>query len=1687
MVIQSFLSAAGLDNDLFARRIMLSGTNATFTSYHFHATSESGEPEHGTEYGGAVGSLWWSWTAPEDGFLRLDAASAMDVYTGEQIGHLEKVGSFSTSTSPTNMISVRGGTIYQIAACIIGNEPEPIQSGYGPMVHQLRFFRKTGHDNFDDRLRLVGEVVSIPLRNLGATFEPGEPDYGIPELQYGSVWYEWSPPVTGYVARPYTSTTPNSDASLYFFRGTGLGDLRPVAMADRRFPVTAGEKLFISFAPGYLVLAEDGLPLVASSFRIASPTGTVSVPDPRTLEVRIEGIPAWATNLYLAGERIQFSPGASVTEPLGGLAAGIQQIFASVDGHPSFSNLNTSVLKLIVASGTDLFADAPEVDPTRWAIGGAVSDTLMEPWEAPLDSDSPNRSGTIWWRWTPAVDGILRLGGTSAFDETRCDMYRGTGTNDLVAEVVPADGTRVFAGTNYWFRIWRKEKYQGAWASVFFNFQTKVPNDDLVNAEVLTLTGDAREIHRGLAYSEPFEDSGWPSQWFAFTSPGEGTAVIRTDATITIFRLEPSGALTLVANGPGAIPVRSGNSYRIRAYTWSEEAFPRRMTIAAQFSALPPNDSFRDAITLSSSGVGRVEGTIDAATADGLSDPGLQIDRSVWYRFVAPAEGALTVSFDEGGDWPDRIVFASRGAGGQPVTASGQIEAGYQPRYAVANLHAGSEILICLGYSSPSAASNSGRFFLSYSFENAPANDAFENRTMLQGRRASVRGALRNASTEEGEPLSAGSMHRTVWWTWQAPADGMIEVGTTNAIATVYTGNSLQDLHEEPSSDRASVLRFGGRYSVKANTRYHIRVDLGDVSSPERLYLGLFEDYRLDLAFHGLDIEVTPANVQAGFRLSLLSDENPLSYSYWLSDGRLAQWSILNPPGNGSRSLDISNLPPSYYHVFAVVTNRSGDMVATPTKWFRIAPENDMFQNATVLTARSLVLPWTVSGATLESRDQAREGESGSVWFRWTAPAAGSLLISSSGGRSDVFSGENASVLEIRNLETGLIAAVKGRQYWIACYTGTSPDGAAVTNTVSLDLATTSIFSPTRGTQFNTGQSISVRTSTLELSRDVVSTVLRSGTNEIAVLGPPPWTFIWTNAPAGSNNLSVLVRTVAGETYQTAPVSILVRPGNTNSANAVQLAGERGDFTGIASTVQEAIWYRWTAPGNGFLSIQMPGRQSGDSINLWKVDAQGRLTATGPLRDDDETTDDWLVTAGQGYAIEIRRRSSPGGRFQVIWSFHNPPPNDSFSNRIALSGDDGEIIPNLFGSTFETGERAVANKNSSAWWSWTASASGLLEIVGDVMAYRGSTVQSLTYLQPAETRGALKLYEVSAGDILQLAIYGSVSDGEGDPVRWHFISRPSNDDFLASAVLRGERLEIRGSVMAATYEPAGPGGEAPDVWWSWTAPGNGRLVMTSSSYSGGSNIELYRGGGLGSLQPLGAGNIPVSSGETYRFRVVCRPLSDAGGEFDFNFRFTSSPPNDLFADRVGLVGDDVLFSGTTWLADREFGEPIHANVFGGASVWYRWMAPRDGQIILSPENFEASISVAAIYTGDALVSLHQIVSADGSENNVWALSCPVTEGRTYSIAVDGKNGMGLFFDLRLRLVADSTPRLSVITDTGGELRIGVESALAGRWRLERSSDLTSWSEVTILNAPLPSSLPLDATIGTGFFRLVRMD
>jgi hypothetical protein len=119
------------------------------------------------------------------------------------------------------------------------------------------------------------------------------------------------------------------------------------------------------------------------------------------------------------------------------------------------------------------------------------------------------------------------------------------------------------------------------------------------------------------------------------------------------------------------------------------------------------------------------------------------------------------------------------------------------------------------------------------------------------------------------------------------------------------------------------------------------------------------------------------------------------------------------------------------------------------------------------------------------------------------------------------------------------------------------------------------------------------------------------------------------------------------------------------------------------------------------------------------------------------------------------------------------------------------------------------------------------------------------------------------------------------------------------------------------------------------------------------------------------------------------------------------PANDNFAQAQTLGADEGFLSGSNVDATKEVGEPNHAGVPGGTSIWFRWNSARAGRTVVSAcADFDA---VLAVYTGAAVGALTPVTST--LEPCVDGVSFATTPGTDYWIALDGVSGLSGTFSL----------------------------------------------------------------------------
>ena len=356
--------------------------------------------------------------------------------------------------------------------------------------------------------------------------------------------------------------------------------------------------------------------------------------------------------------------------------------------------------------------------------------------------------------------------------------------------------------------------------------------------------------------------------------------------------------------------------------------------------------------------------------------------------------------------------------------------------------------------------------------------------------------------------------------------------------------------------------------------------------------------------------------------------------------------------------------------------------------------------------------------------------------------------------------------------------------------------------------------------------------------------------------------------------------------------------------------------------------------------------------------------------------------------------------------------------------------------------------------------------INDVTVNEDAGTASLTVTRSGDTSGTSSVGYATADDTATSGDYGTASDDDGTstpPLEFdagettRTISVPITDDATEetaedffvdlSGATNATIFDGRGKVTIAASDPP-PSLSIGDVTVNENA-GTAALTVTRSGNTSGTSSASYAtadgsatsiGNDFGApTDDDGTPTSPVTFSAGVTTRTISVPITDdMTDENDENFVVDlSSPSNATISDSQGQVtiqdndappppANDAFLSaqnlgsvfsasvnGTNVGASKEGGEPNHAEDEGGASVWYRWTAPSNGDTFINTCDSTPLDTLLAVYTGTAVNSLSLPVAfsddepACGGNGRQSSVIFTATAGTTYRIAVDGfNNGSG---------------------------------------------------------------------------------
>lgn len=1064
-----------------------------------------------------------------------------------------------------------------------------------------------------------------------------------------------------------------------------------------------------------------------------------------------------------------------------------------------------------------------------------------------------------------------------------------------------------------------------------------------------------------------------------------------------------------------------------------------------------------------------VVGNTAAATSEG-NEPdhaGVAGGKSVWFSWSSVAVGDVIFS-TEGSDF-DTVLGVYRGPSLTNLTqVAGNDDKDGSVNTSEIRLSVEKDDIFAIAVDGAGGAFGDYKFNLSFQTYNdlfSYTNQTNEILTFLEHEEES---SNVTAGREGGEPNHAlASVGKSIWWSWKAPTTGTVSISTNAStvldeidwkpVIAVYSGNLLNSLEPtlvgdnvtgvetDPQTGQPIVLYTAdgaARFVAQRGIVYRIAVDgpVGAVPSEGNITLKIVQEYN-DLFSSAEDLA---ENADDLYTITTQGDnynatQEPLEPQHGGNAAGKSVWWKWTAPTDGLVNLktywddfDPLSFPDSYFdtilavyvgdtitglqEVTSDIDSGLGETsevnflaIGGTTYWIAVdgefdgstttegdiylqlnlLPQNDLFENASVIAGTSLSVGGFNLNATEEVGEPNHAGNVGgkSSWWRWTAPSNGQVIIDTSGSDFDTLLG----VYTGNSLGT-LIEVDSNNNY-------TSPD-----------LASQVAFTGTAGTEYY---------------------IAIDGFND------------GSGALEGQITMSLTTRTNNNDFQQSFILSGFVDNDEGNNGAADLQAGEpvHGGVAGGKS-----LWWSWVSPSTGPVEISTEGSFVDTVLAVYTGDALAQLALVDSNDDFEGNSYGKIVfeaTAGQRYRIAVDGKGGAAGLVKVGVFM---PANNDLENAWELSGIGIDLTHTTFNADMEAGEPSHSTSEDavaggSVWYRWVAPSDGILNVNAvsltqdlGVAAYVGDNfvdfetgqlaigVNKTITLPVAESqeyfiaiRGLPTQFDLTL-ELVQAAIVGTF-DGSIEMTGFNDDAFQSNENAFKEP---GEPLHANNS-----------GGRS--VWFSWTAPESGNLTASTAGSDFDTLLAVYQGNSLNSLLALGSNDdfapgvtsqvtIPVTAGQTYfivvdgKYDLLGNIIATGNVQLDLSL----SPQNDLLSQAALITGGSLLLESFTDNAGKEGAEPAHAGNAGGRSIWYDYLAPADGMVVVDTAGSEID-TLLAVYTGNNFGEFVGVAQNDdlGGVIRTSRVVIIAEAGESYKIGIDGKDGAAGKIVLSLLMISEN--------------------------------------------------------------------
>jgi PKD repeat protein len=1679
------------DNRVNAQTI---GTASRSFGDTFNATREAGEPDHAGV--AAERSVWYRLVRPAAGTISLDVCEStsntrLAVYT-DAYGGLQEVASNDDAAGCGS--NGRGSRLLFRAD---GNVSYLIAVDGDAQYFVLTTARTANNDDFANATALSSFALGDTTL---ATAQAGEPDHAGSPARH-SVWFRFDVP--SYASSSIglmTCDFATAPVRIAVYRGASLSTLTPVASALPGSPSCANGNgaaaRWTRDNPGtaetYWV-AVDVTTAADARFSLAqfSPPFNDDRANASTLSnTRTYGMTVGATREEGEPDHAGAGPTASVwyrwIAPVSGLtqadtcapsytaaadtviavytegANGLEPVAAN-DDSTTCPDSHRSAARFTAQAGTIYWVavDTPRavgyfsvhvvqrpVNDDRAQALPVFSGTYLMPSPdlATTEPGEPSHGGvtgghSTWFRWTATGTGPARIDTCRAGFDTLLAVYTSgygglqeVASNDNAASCGPNGTASVVrfdavAGTSYLIAVDGKN---GAADDVWL---TLPPSNDHFDAASTVSPSSGGSYYgeltnAGAQAGEPAH-AGSPasaSVWYAWTPSRSALATVDlcgysnlrlavyTGSALTALTPVPSVAAAPCSNGAPRIrfEATAGVTYRIAVDAAGSAQFT---TYSLSARLAPGNDRRADATALtyettqygSTADAGREPGEPDHAGAGGSA--------SVWYAWTPQRSATAVIDTCVYSTFDTAIAVYTQSGTALTELAADDNTCGTASRVRL-HVDAGATYLVAVTGHGTAEGSFGLRFAL------GPLNDDLANAYSLYD--GTTSGTTLAAGHEVGEPAHGGvGADHSVWYRFSLGDARNVELlacpqaGGATPLLAAYTGTSMLTLLPDGVTSTRTVGDVSCRVVTLrgvSGTRY-VAVDGDEGSFALRLAVAPANDDQ------ALAQQVFANGPIFGTNVAATAEAGEPSHA-GVAGGR-SVWYRWKPDAAGPVAIDTcaSSLDTALavYRGALEQVAASDDapgcgtggsrvsFVADPAVTYLIAVdargEGDFtlwFPPYNDLFSQPADLGsgtlLTTAGSTARALTEADEPAQlrQSVWYRWTAPRSGAIELS-----------------------TCLSSTAPTR---ITLFTGTALDG----------LTAVASAAATPGCADGSGARLRTR-------------VTAGTTYRIAVDGTAD----------------------AGFTLQVA-----MAPVNDDRADAIELTGRRSVTGSTAFATAEtdepsragqaasaSVWYRYTATATGPLAVKTCASGFATVLGVYTAGGQALASAVGgagPCANRAALRVD--VRAGEAYLIAVDGRDGATGPFQLSIG---APANDDVADAIALSGQSASGVADTEAATTQDGEPTGSGAGArSAWWTWTAPASGIVEFntcgssyYTALSIYRGNPlvagplVGASTFGSGCDSRSRVSL-SVQADVTYTIAV--SAYYGDGGRARLQ-VGPPANDRLASAAPLTGNTAQAAGTLAGTSAEDGEPlhvtGGQRRTIWYGWTAPVTGRLTVDSCGSPTPVGLAVYRGTGydvLARVQPQGqqlscadgvSVTVPVEAGAAYR--IALEGTDDGTGATALRLRLNvdETPPVTTIGDAPAARtnGYRQTFAFTADEPDVRFdcrldggafspctSPVIHDNLGEGAHVFEVRGTDAAGNVEPVPAR-----SAFVIDRTPPVLSIDAAPPALGRSRDVSAeFSSPET-GATFECSLDGAAFAACSSPLRLTGLADGAHSVAV--------------------------------------------------------------